>query len=100
MRHIFFYSCLADTGVWIIPVMKTDVLEYYEYVLLYTDDALVIIVNGEYVHGEQIGKYFYLKEVSIGPPEINLDRRLCKVDLENCVKAQAFGSTQYARAAV
>ena len=52
MRHIYFYSFLGDTGVWIIPVMKTDVLEYYEYFLLYTDDALVIIVNGEYVHGE------------------------------------------------
>ena len=35
--------------------MKYDGLDYYEYVLLYTDDALVISENGEYVLREQIG---------------------------------------------
>ena len=44
--------------------------------------------------------YFYLKEESIGPPRIYLGGIICKVGLENCVKAWAFGSTQYYKAAV
>ena len=41
--------------------MKSDGSEYYEYVLLYTDDALVISENGEYVLRETFRNYFELK---------------------------------------
>ena len=75
------------------PAIKDDGLEYYEYVLLYTNDAVAISENGEYVLREQIGKYFELNEESIEHPVIYLGRRLCKVELENSFKAWFLGST-------
>ena len=80
--------------------MKADGLEYYEYVLLYTDATFVIIENDEYVLRENIRKYFDLKEESIVSPNIYLGGRLQKVDLENSVKAREFGYTQYFRVVV
>ena len=49
--------------------------------------------NGEYVLMEKIGKYFELKEDSIGPPDISFGGKLCKVDIESGVKAWAIVST-------
>ena len=73
--------------------MKSDSLEYYEYVLLYTENVILISENSGYVLREQIGKYFDLKEDSIGIPDIYIGGRLCKVQLENRVKGWEVGST-------
>lgn len=48
----------------------------------------------------EIGKYFEMKEESIGPPNIYLGGQMRQVELENGVTARAFGSTQYIKAAV
>lgn len=40
MSHLHFQPCLADLDVWMRPVIKSDGMEYYEYVLLCADDAL------------------------------------------------------------
>ena len=37
-----FKSCLADPNVWLHPATKDDGTEYYEYILVYVDDLLVI----------------------------------------------------------
>ena len=100
MRHINFVSCLADPDVWMRQAKKSDGSEYYEYVLLYTDDALVISENGESVLREEIGKYFKLKQESIGPPKIYLGGHMRKVQLSNGVEAWSFSSSQYVQAAV
>ena len=42
MRHLNFESCLSDPDLWIRPATKNDGTMYYEYVLLYVDDCLVI----------------------------------------------------------
>ena len=60
MRHLSFKSCLADPDVWMRPALKSDGTEYYEYVLLYTDDALVVSENGEKLLRTEIGKFFQL----------------------------------------
>ena len=36
--------------------------EYYEYILFYTDDVLVISDNAEKVLRNELGRYFELKE--------------------------------------
>ena len=57
MRHIDFTSCLADPDLWIRPAKKTDSTSYYEYILLYNDDALVISQHaGETL--KVLGRYF------------------------------------------
>ena len=100
MDHIGFKSCRADPDVWMRPAKMQDGSKYWEYVLLYTDDCLVISENGEAVLRNEIGKYFELKEESIGAPNIYLGGKLRKVECENGVHAWAFGSSQYIQAAV
>ena len=100
MSHLHFQSCLADPDVWMRPAIKSDGMEYYEYVLLYTDDALVVSENAERVLTDEIGKYFELKKESIGHPKICLGGSVRKLELENGAKAWAFGSSQYVRSTV
>jgi hypothetical protein len=58
------------------PALKGDGSEYYEYVLIYTDDVLVVSTDGERILGDGIGRYFELKEELIGPPTIYLGGHL------------------------
>ena len=51
--------------VWMRKATKSDGTRYYEYVLLYVDDLLVVSENAEGVMRSEIGKYFELKESSI-----------------------------------
>jgi hypothetical protein len=100
MRHLNFTSSLADPDVWMRPAKKANGSECYEYVLIYTDDVLVISENGEHVLRSGIGKHFELKEDSIGPPKLYLGGHMRRVELENGAKAWAFSSSQYVQAAV
>ena len=75
-------------------------VEYYEYVLLYVDDCLVISHKPEAILREEIGRYFTLKEASIGSPLQYLGGNLHQVTMANSQKCWAFGLTKYVRAAV
>ena len=83
MRHLDYTSCPADPDLWMRPATKHDGSQYYSYILLYTDDALVIDESPEDILRNQLGKYFELKEESIGPPKIYLGGKVSKVQLEN-----------------
>ena len=47
MHHLDFRPCTADPDVWMQLAQKGDSLSYYDYVLLYVDDALVVSDNAE-----------------------------------------------------
>ena len=100
MRLLGFKSCLADPDVWMREAVKSDGSKYWEYVLLYVDDALCISENPEKILREGIGEYFALKEESIGPPDIYLGGKLSKVTLENGSEAWGFSPSQYVKAAI
>ena len=100
MEHLGFTACLADPDVWMRPAIKANGKEYYEYVLLYTDDALVVSDEASDIIRNQIGKYFIVKKGSIGPPSRYLGGSVRKVLLNNGAEAWAFSSSQYVRAAV
>ena len=100
INFLGFTSCQADPDVWMRAATKPDGVEYFEYVLLYVDDFLVISHKTEAVLREEIGRYFTLKEASIGPPLQYLGGKLRQVTMPNSQKCWAFGSTQYVRAAV
>ena len=100
MIHLDFLPCPADPDVWMRPAKKSNGHKYYEYVLLYVDDVLVISDNGEDILRNGIGKYFELKESSIHPPDIYLGGKLSKVVLENGVEAWGFSSSKYVNEAV
>eukprot|EP00957_Ditylum_brightwellii_P145906 11110800-Ditylum_brightwellii.AAC.1 len=83
MEHLDFKSCPADPDVWMRPAKHSDGSEHYKYVLLYTDDALAIgEFPGKMLRAET-GKYFTLKDESVGPHKIYLGGHVRKVTLEN-----------------
>jgi hypothetical protein len=47
LTSLGFKSCLADPDVWFCPACKTNGHEYYEYVLVYVDDVLVLSHDGK-----------------------------------------------------
>ena len=49
MRHLDYSSCPDDPDLWMRPATKPDGSQYYSYVLLYTDDALVIDCDADNV---------------------------------------------------
>ena len=100
MRHLDFVSCPANPDVWMRPAKQSDGADCYEYILLYTDDALVISENAERVLRLDLGRYFELKEESIGPPKLYLGSRIRKVQLENGIECWAASSSQYIQAAI
>ena len=100
MGHLGFKSCSADRDVWMRPAEKADGSKYYEFVLLYVDNTLVMSENAERILRDEIGRYFELKEESIGPPDIYLGCMVRKVTLENDQEAWSFSSSQYVRTAV
>jgi hypothetical protein len=95
MRHLDFVSCPADPDVWMRPAKRSGGTNYYEYILLYTDDAIVLSENAEKVLRTDLGRYFTLKEESIGPPKIYLGGSVRKVQLDNGVECWAYSSSQY-----
>jgi hypothetical protein len=46
MAFLDFTSCPADPDVWMRKAIKSDGSTHWEYVLLYTDDALVVKFSG------------------------------------------------------
>ena len=100
MEFLNFKSCIADPDMWMRPAIKSDGNTYYEYILLYVDDALVVSENAESILRNKLGRYFHLKEESIGPPTVYLGGRVRKVQLENGVWAWSFSSSQYVQSPV
>ena len=101
MKHIGFELSKAYPDVWIRKSVRKDgITRYYEYVLLYTDDCLVISNRPESILRKEIGKYFELKEESIGAPSQYLGGKLREINLETGQKCWAFGSKKYIEAAV
>jgi len=57
-------------------------------------------MNAENILRKEIGKYFYVKEGSVGPPSIYLGNKVSKVTLNNGQEACSFSSSQYVQAAM
>ena len=100
MPHLGFFLCLSDTDVWMHELQKAYGTAYWEYVLLYFDDYLIISNNSRHILENEIGKYFTMKTGSVGPPEIYLGGHMRKITLENGSKAWGFSLLQYFQASV
>jgi len=58
----------------------------------YVDDCLVVSEKAESILRDEIGKYWNLKESSIGKPKIYLGGKCREVELDNGTNCWAFGS--------
>ena len=79
MEMLNYKSCLADPDLWMREAKHLNGGNYYEYVLLYTDDALVV--------SEQ-PKHVYWRQINI------------QVQLPNGVIAYALSISQYVQEAI
>jgi hypothetical protein len=75
MDHMEFKSCKADPDVWIRENNDYTGAEFYEYVLIYTDDILAIGKDPSAILS-RLNKYFTLKEGSVGPPDQNFGPKI------------------------
>ncbi len=101
MEEMGFESCKADTDVWFRSATKANGTDYYQYVLLYTDDILAIMEEPERFLREELGRRFTLKdEKSIEPPTQYLGNKVSQVTLENGVTCWSFSSSQYVQNAI
>ena len=100
MKFLGFLPCKADPELWMRRHSSQDGIDYWEYVLLYVDDCLCVSNRAESILQNEIGKYFYLKEESIGDPDIYLGNKLRKVTLSNGASAWSFSSSRYVQEAV
>ena len=99
MEMLGYHSCLADPDLWMRDGVKNNGEEYYEFVLLYVDDCLVIGGNAG-AQIKEIDKYFPMKPNSIGPPRIYLGAKIGQIELSNGVKAFYFNMSQYIKESI
>ena len=99
IRGMGFQMCRADNDVWLRRARKPDGTEYYEYLLVYTDDLLAISMNPSAILAG-INSHFILKEGSIGPPKQYLGAAVRTHTFDNGDTAWSMGSQQYVKEAV
>ena len=95
-----FKSKCGDPDLWIRPATQNNVTLVYEYVLLYTDDCLVVSKKSDSILKEDIVSYFQLKPYLIGPPILYIGGHIQEVILDTVIKAWDFGYTHYVQSAV
>ena len=69
MDHLGYFPCRADADMWMRKSKRASGEDYYEYCLLYVDDRLMISDDPK-ASLDRIGKYFTLKEGSVGEPKL------------------------------
>jgi hypothetical protein len=68
LQDFGFISSLADPDVWYQASTKPDGFQYYEYVLIYVDDILILSHQPNKTMNA-LGALYHLKEGSVGPPK-------------------------------
>ena len=77
-----FRSSIADLDKWIRPATEEDGEEYYEYILLYVDDVLLVSNDTNYTI-KQVQEKFTFKGDKWEDPEIYLGARIEPKKLNN-----------------
>jgi hypothetical protein len=67
LHELGFKNCLADLDVYMRPNIKPWGTHYYEYVLVYRDDVLVVSHDPEDIM-DKLGKRYTLKPGSVHDP--------------------------------
>ena len=93
MKILGYEPCLADPDLWMREAVSSSGEEYYDYMLLYVDDALCC---SEFPREAcmQIDNYFPMKVSSIGPHIVYFGEKRSKVQLHNggylCTKYESI----------
>ena len=68
MDEMGFESYKSDPDIYFCSTIKDKGNNYYQYVLLYTDNILAIMQKPEDFIRNELGKRFVVKPNYIGPP--------------------------------
>ena len=93
-----FRASYADPDVWMRPATKSSGEEYYEYIMMYVDDILVISEQAKEIL-EQIQQYVRFKNDKIEPPANYLGAKLEKKSI-NGRDVWTMTSVEYIKAAI
>ena len=98
-----FTSSLADPDVWYKANTKPNGDKYYTYILVYTDDVLIIDTDpSRYM--DQLKESYPVKPDSIGPPTEYLGSDISQIEFTNAsgkaTPCWAMGSASYVKEAV
>jgi hypothetical protein len=99
LRSLGFMSCLADPDIWLRTAKGQEGDEFYEYLLVYTDNLLAIATNPKAIL-DDVNVYFNLKPESVGHPNIYLGSKVSKAKMANGVECWCNSSSQYVKEAV
>ena len=98
-----FTSSLADPDVWYKPNTKPNGDKYYTYILVYTDDVIIIDTDpSRYM--DQLKESYPVRPDTIGPPTEYLGSDISQIEFTNSsgstTKCWAMGSNSYVKEAV
>jgi len=93
-----FKSCLADADVWRREATRPDGTRYYEYILTYVDDCLVVSLNPEIII-QRLKKDFGYRLKDVDEPKRYLGAMIGKYDIGNTT-AWSMSSELYLRRAL
>jgi hypothetical protein len=103
LRDFGYTSCKADRDVWMKPKVKPNGFKYWSYVLVYTDDILV--VNHEpMVVMDYLASRYTLKPGSVKEPDQYLGSQISKFYIDGADNPKkprwAMSSEKYVKQAV
>ena len=99
LQDIGYTSYKADPDVWLRTAVKPDGAEYYEMVLCYVDDVLVIS-NMPMRTMDGIISVFKLKDDKAEVPGVYLVATLSQVETETGTKCWSMSSENYVKSAI
>jgi hypothetical protein len=100
LQSLGYTSCLADPDVWMKPAMKPCGFEYYEYVLVYVDDVLVLSHQPE-ITMRSLAQYYRLKDRFAEPTRyLGAEVKKWVFPEDNSKFYWALSSSQYVQEAV
>jgi Reverse transcriptase (RNA-dependent DNA polymerase) len=100
LRDAGFKSCQADPDMWMRPQTKPNGDRYYEYVLCYVDDLLVLSHDPQSIMNV-LSKKYTLKEGSVKEPDMYLGAEIRKWQIGDDPKTRwAISSDMYVKQAI
>lgn len=99
LQDMGFKSSLADPDVWLRRAKKPDGLDYYEMVLVYVDDILVISHDTKSIMSK-LAEVYNLKAGSVGPPTRYLGATIGKHQLPDGRDVWCMSADEYLENAI
>ena len=99
LHDMNYRPSMADPDVWMRPATKPDGFKYYEYILCYVDDVLILSHNPQHsIDG--ITAVFKLKNDKAEVPDMYLGAQIEKVTSNEGTTCWTMSSVKYLKAAI